>query len=267
MKILLLTLLASALFMTVLSASSHAENLEWSITELHYQYGKLDAPSFAGGGSVGTHILTLQHASGWKYGDTFLFIDFLDDSRHDGFNDDDIYGEVYFNFSLSKIFDTRIGWGPLKDAGVLAGLNAGADPKALKYLPGVRLSWEVPGFSFLNTDFTAYLDDSWGDASGGSPRETDSFYVDVNWSYPIKMKTHRFTIEGHLEYIGERKNEFDARIGGWFLAQPQFRYDIGNEFNYPEHIFIGIEWQIWINKLGDVKTDENVVQLLVVWRF
>lgn len=241
--------------------------LEWSITELHYQRGNLDAPSFAGGGKAGTNILTFQHAGGWKYGDNFIFVDFIDDSRQDGFNDDDVYGEAYFNFSLSKVLDAPVCFGPVKDVGALAGLNAGADAKLLKYLPGMRLSWDIPGFTFLNTDFTAYIDGSRGAGSGGAPKEGDSFYIDANWSYPFRIFSRGFTIEGHMEYIGERTNEFGGKVSGWFLAQPQFRYDIGSEFGYPEHVFIGIEWQIWINKLGDARTDENAAQLLAAWRF
>lgn len=251
----------------LLEAPGAASALEWSITELQYQHGNLDAPSFAGGGNAWTHILTFQHASGWEYGDTFLFIDFLEDFRQDGFNDDDIYGEAYFNFSLGKIFGGPVGVGPVKDIGLLAGLNAGADAKLVKYLPGMRLSWDVKGFTFLNTDFTAYIDGSRGADSGGAPKESDSFYIDVNWSYPFSIYSRGFTIEGHMEYIGERRNEFGGKVSGWFLAQPQFRYDIGSEFGYPERAFIGIEWQIWINKLGDAKTDENAVQLLLAWRF
>ena len=40
-----------------------------------------------------------------------------------------------------------------------------------------RLSWDVPGFSFLNTDF---IDASSGIEQGGAPRTTDSFMFDVS---------------------------------------------------------------------------------------
>jgi hypothetical protein len=130
--------------------------LDWSATELHYQFGNLDAP-FRGGQQTDTHILTLQHANAWKYGDTFIFIDFLNDSKNDGFNDADLYGEAYFNFSLSKILDTKFGAGPVKDVGILAGLNMGMDSEVIKYLPGIRISWDVEGFTFLNTDFIFIL--------------------------------------------------------------------------------------------------------------
>lgn len=260
-------ILISALIMIISSTPTTATAFEWSTTELHYQYGTLDAPNFKGGGNAETHILTFQHASGWKYGDNFFFIDFLNDSKEDDFNDADFYGEAYFNFSLSKIFETQIGIGSIKDIGILAGLNMGADSKVIKYLPGIRLSWDIKGFSFLNTDLTLYIDDSKGAGSGGAPKEDDTFYFDVNWSYPFQIASRSFSIEGHMEYIGERTNEFGNKVSDWFLAQPQLRYDIGKEFHYPEHFFVGIEWQYWMNKLGDGETDENALQFLAVWRF
>jgi len=146
-------------------------------------------------------------------------------------------------------------------------MNLGLDAKVVKYIPGIRASWDIPGFAFLNTDLAFYIDDSSGVAEGGVPKEDNTFYFDMSWAYPFKVKSHSFSIEGHMEYIGERTAETGATIHGWFLAQPQFRYYVSNLFNHPEKVFIGIEWQYWMNKLGDADTDENVAQLLLGWRF
>ncbi len=247
---------------------TNANAFDWSINELHYQYGKLDTPNFAGGGSANTQVLTFQHASGWTYGDTFLFVDYLNDDETDNFNDGDLYGELYLNFSLNKIIKKKFRFGPIQDVGILFGLNAGDKAKVLKYLPGMRLSWDIPGFTFLNTDFTAYIDDSAGLSNGGAPSEDNSFLIDLNAAYPIVFGGHIFNIQGHVEYIGKRKNELGFEVSDWLLSQIQFRYDLGNLlYGKSNHLFTGIEWQFWLNKLGDKKTDENAVQALVVWRF
>ena len=86
------------------------------------------------------------------------------------------------------------------------GIDADAD--VLKFLPGIRLSWNIPGFAFLNTDFTAYIDANEGVSGGGAPKEDDSFMIDVNWAYPIEIGGQKFSIEGHAEYIDSRDNEF-----------------------------------------------------------
>jgi len=259
-------LLAAAL---ALSICQSALGADWSTTEIQYQRGNLRAPAFAaGGGNAVTDIATLQHASGWGVGDLFFFVDFLRDNRSDGFNDSDYYGELYANFSLSKLRGKPVGFGPIKDIGLLAGINKGGDAKVLKYLPGVRLSWDAPGFLFLNTDFTAYIDHSAGVAKGGAPSENDSTMFDVNWAYPFAVGKHSFSIEGHAEYIGKRTNEFGAPVHAWILAQPQFRWDLGKAlYAQPNQLFVGIEYQYWRNKLGDRNTTESRPQVLAVWRF
>lgn len=252
--------------LALVAGTSHAA--DWSSTEVIYKYGRLDAPRFAGGGAADTNILTLQHASGWGFGDVFLFIDSLHDNRRDGFNDNDLYGEMYVNFSASKLSGKQIGAGPIKDIGLLAGVNAGANAKVRKYLPGVRLSWDAPGFTFLNSDLTLYLDDNAGVARGGAPRESNSHMLDINWSRPFEVGSQAFDFSGHMEYIGSRSNEFGAPIGHWILAQPTLRWDAGKAwYDKPGQLHLGLAWQYWQNKLSDGSTQESRAQLLAAWRF
>ena len=60
-------------------------------TEFHYQYGRLANP-FSGERHYAS-ILTVQQASSWSLGDSFVFIDFLDAQAVDSFNDKEFYGE------------------------------------------------------------------------------------------------------------------------------------------------------------------------------
>lgn len=252
------------LVVVMVAAAMQCHAADWSITELQYQGGRLKAPSFSGGAKATTHIITLQHASGWKYGDNFFFADFLNDGAKDGFNDNDIYSKLFMNFSLGKIKGQKVGGGALRDVGIIGGLIAATDANVYKLLPGIRLAWDVPGFTFLNTDFNAYIDRSSGVKSGGAPTENNTWYMDICWSYPA---SNRLTIEGHWEFIGKRKNEFGSDVPMSILAQPQIRYDIGDAlFNDPGRLFAGLELQFWQNKLGAGDTSENTAQLLLVWR-
>ena len=233
---------------------------DWSITEAHLSYGNLDIPTFAGGGDSDHFIYTLQHASGWKYGDNFFFVDFLD-ARDPGFQDFDVYAEWYSNFSLGKIAGRTVGGGIVSDVGLIWGYNWASDADVKKYLPGVRLALDLGGFAFANLDFTAYIDDSEGAAAGGAPREGDSWMIDFNFARPFAIGNSNFSIEGHIEYIAGRDNEFGGSVETWILAQPQFRWSPN------EHLSLGFEYQYWLNKLGDGATDENTVQALLVWKF
>lgn len=257
---------------TLIAAASlfigSAQAAVWSTNEVHYQYGLLKAPTFAGGAEANTNILTFQHASGWKYVDLFFFVDAINDNQVDGFNDSDVYGELYLAGGIGKLLGRDSGFGPFKDIGWVLGYNYGHDAKVRKYLPGVRLYWDVPGFAFLNTDVTAYIDDNQGVAAGGAPRETDSYMVDVSWAYPIKIGNQNFSIEGHAEYVNGRTNEFGAPVANWVLVQPQFRWDAGKAFwGKEDQFYLGVEYQHWVNKLGDENTDESTAQFLAVWRF
>ncbi len=247
-----------------LLGSGQAFSLDWHTTELHFQYGELDIPSFAGGGSEHVTTVTFQHANGWKYGDNFLFVDVIEASKQGH----DVYAEFYANFSLGKITGKDWGFGPIKDIGLVTGYNWADDARVRKYLPGVSFALDIPGFDFFNVDVTAYIDDSRGTDGGGAPKQDDSYMVDISWAFPWQWGEHAFSLEGHAEYIGSRDNEFGQKVEGHILAQPQFRYDLGKSvWNLPDKLFIGVEFQYWDNKLGDKDTDERATQALVVYRF
>jgi len=266
-------LLAIPVISAAIASPAHAGGPQWSTTEAQLQYGNLTVPEFAGGGHDWTVILTGQHASGWSFGDIFTFADFSKgaDSDETHFNDWDIYSELYINFSSSKILKAKYGDGVLRDIGLIAGVNYGMDPGVLKFLPGVRFAWNIPGFAFLNTDVTAYLDASEGVDGGefNAPKETDSWMLDVNFaSKPLQIGDQYFNVEGHVEHIGKRHNEFGERVHGHILGQPQVRWDAGNAmFGKRDKLFLGIEYQFWFNKLGEEDVDEHAVQALAVWRF
>ncbi len=254
-------------FLGLILLINPAYSSEWSVNEVQLQQGNLKSLSFLGGEKASTTIVTFQHASGWQYGDNFFFLDRIDDNRNDGFNDKDWYGEWYTNFSLGKIRGKAVATGPLKDIGFVMGFNWAADADVTKYLPGVSLSWDIPGFKFFNTLITAYIDDSDGVAQGGAPAEDNSWMIDNSFAYPFNVGSQSFSIEGHFEYIGSRDNEFGNSVASWILAQPQVRWDIGEYlFSEKDKMFVGIEYQYWKNKLGDKETDESVVQFLWVVR-
>ncbi len=235
-----------------------AQAADWSDTEFHLQLGNLDVPSFAGGGNAEHVILTLQHASEWRYGDNFFFIDVVH-SRQPGSQDFDLYSEAYANLSLSKITGNPVGAGPVSDIGLIGGFNWAADANVRKYVAGVRLALGLEGFAFANLDFAALIDDSGGLMSGGAPAEDNTVLVDVSFARPFMIGDAEFSVEGHIEYVGERTNEVGNAVESWILAQPQLQRHV------TDRIALGIEYQFWMNKLGDRATDENAVQALLVW--
>lgn len=234
---------------------------------MHFQYGRLKAPSFAGGGKDGTGIVTLQHASEWEYGDNFFFVDFLA-SGNRRFNNRDAYLEWYPTLSLGKISGSKLAFGPIRDIALIGGVNVAVDDNVTRALPGIRFALDLPGFAFANLDVMAVFDESAGVRSGGAPSQDDTYMVDFNWGLPFSIGDHDFSLVGHAEYGGSTTNEFNDRVEWHILAQPQLRWDMGKAlWEMPNKFFAGIEYQLWINKLGDKSTDESAVQALFVWRF
>jgi len=236
--------------------ASRAQAADWSATEIQFEYGNLKSP-FAGGDSM-TPIITLQHASGWSFGDVFFFVDFIDDQDEDGFNDKDAYGEFYSYFSSAKVLGIKYS-GPIKDVGLVAGINFDADVGYLSLLPGAYVDWNAPGFAFLRTQFTAVIDDS-------DIAQKDGWQGDVSWALPFQIHGQRFSFEGHAEYTFNSSNIYGP-MKDWILAQPQLRWDIGYALGgAKDRFFIGTEYQFWQNKLG-TDVDESAFQALGVWRF
>ncbi|MDK2595180.1 nucleoside-binding protein [Pseudoalteromonas obscura] len=256
----------SLTFITALTcASSTAFSADWSNTQLHLNHGDFKNPFSTNEAS--TTVYSLQHSSGYKYGDNFFFIDYLVDDLDDNYQDRDFYGEWYSNFSLSKIGGLDIKSRYIKDIGIVAGFNMAGDSKVMKYLPGLKVSWDVKGFSFLSTLFTAYIDDSEGLTKGGAPAQTNSWMIDIAWGYPFTIGNQKFEVTGHVEYIAERESETGSDVKGWLLAQPIIRWDLGHALEMPSNqLYLGVEWQYWRNKLG-TDTNESVPQVHVAWTF
>ena len=228
--------------------------------QFHYQRGGILNP-FSGKYSD-TNILTFQHAGGWKLGSSFFFIDFLDDATNDGFNDKEFYGEWYPTLSIPRLLGQDFKMGPVIDLSVIGGLNFDGDVNILKFLPGVRLSWQIPGFIFVNTDFASIID-----YSDGARRE-NGFIFDVSWLSVFNLGGQTFSFMGHAEYVSavDWKNGSGEDVA-WVLAQPQLVWDIGNLFKTPNEFHVGIELQYWANKLGFSEDEDEFRPLfLVVWQ-
>ena len=190
--------------------------------ELHYQRGSILNPFSAV--SEPTHIFTVQHAGGWRAGGTFFFLDYSTDGVADGFNDRDLYGEWYPTLSLGSLAEGGVGFGPVNDVRLVAGVNLGIQSTG------------------------------------------DSFNFDVSWLSVFQLGSQSFSFTGHAEYMGAITDEEGNDYPGSILAQPQFRWDLGQALTGAANVLhMGVEYQLWTNKLGTTR-DESVLQLLVVWQ-
>ena len=254
------------LILTLVVAPVAAEGqVIFSRTEFQYQGGSavvegdLSPPGFQ-------HTFTLQHASGWSHGDNFFFVDIV--CCDDPVSNRDMYLEWYSTLSLGALTDSEVSFGPVRDIGLIGGLNWGAQPKVSVLTPGVRLALDLPAFAFANLDFVWLVDRSGGLGSGGAPRGDGRLGVDFNWALPFAVGEHAFSVEGHGEWQSPRDIETGGTQPFMVLLQPQIRYDIGKTlWGETGRILIGTELQVWRNKFSVEGVHEFLPQLLVVWGF
>ena len=116
----------------------------WQDASLSYLYGKqfeVDADE--------QQTVTFEHVSGLSFGDTFLFVDFID--YRDSKDDDSYYGEFSPRFSASKIADVDASFGPIKDVLIATTYEFGkGDVESFLYGFGAAL-----GFSLVLVLFAA----------------------------------------------------------------------------------------------------------------
>ncbi|NQZ90077.1 MAG: hypothetical protein HRT54_21140 [Colwellia sp.] len=250
----------------------------WSTTEVQLQaFGELERVGT--GGTADATIITFQHAGGWEYGDNFFFVDHSRYSVNNNSNfpvadSSEFYGEWYSSFSLAALSGNDLSFGMVKDISLVIGTNFAPEVDSSWVLPGVKFSLDLPGFAFAQITVTGYMHQGGGDSN--SPvftivDEDSSFMVDFSWAYPFKLGSTSWTIEGHLEYIDGRAQTHSfgtTELESWILFQPQVRLDLGEVLGLsPGTLFTGIEYQYWKNRLGENGTDDNALQMLIVWRF
>ena len=262
----------------MLSTSTMAET--WGVTEIQLQLGGEFDSTGAPGKSTGT-VTTFLHAGGWEYGDNFFFINHSSYAGKNGLADSkDLYGEWYSNFSLGAITGKDLSFGPIKDIGIVAGVNYAPDVDSTWALPGVNLALDLPGFAFATLNLTAFIHASGADTSLAGDfnapfsiiDEGNSFMVDFAWAYPFKLGATSWNLEGHLEYVdGNRKqvsNFGTTELESWVLFQPQLRLDIGELMGTPSNrLFTGLKYQYWRNKLGVNGVNDNALEFIAIWRF
>ena len=221
--------------------------------------GVLSPPNFQ-------HTLTLQHASTWSHGDNFFFVDMV--CCEEPVSNRDMYLEWYSTFSVGALTGREIRVGPVRDVGVIWGLNWGAQPVVSVLAPGVRLALDLPGFVFANLDFNWLVDRSAGVSGGGVPRADAHLGVDFNWARPFSLAGGSFSVEGHGEWHAPSRLENGAPRPYTLLLQPQVRFDVGRALWGAERkILAGTELQVWRNKFGTPGVHEFLPQLLLVWGF
>jgi nucleoside-specific outer membrane channel protein Tsx len=232
------------------SPSTFSKYVLWQDTSFTYLYGKgfeVDSDD--------QQTLTFEHVSGLSFGDTFLFVDFID-YRHSGGDDNSIYGEFSPRFSVSKIGDVDAGFGPIKDVLVATTYEFGkGDVETFLY--GLGFDIDVPGMDYFQLNF--YYRDPQNNSSRG-------WQVTPVFSYTLPVGQSEIVIDGYIDYI------FASENSGYkenLHINPQIKYNIGKLlWGEEQRLFIGVEYDYWKNKYGipdssHFKTNQSAFSFLL----
>ena len=253
-------LLGSSLLATLPAAAE--DLLQWHTNSLTYLYGK----DFQVNPAI-QQTVTFEHANRWKYGDTFLFVDkiFYNGATDRNKGNNTYYGEFVERFSLGKILDRKIEFGPIKDVLLAVSYESGeGDNEAYLIGPGFDLA--VPGFNYFTLNI-------YNRHTEGSRPGDNVWQITPTFSYTIPAGKSDILIDGYIDWVVD--NDETKRRGTYHAnvhVNPQVKYDLGKALGYgAKQLYVGFEYSYWKDKYGiqngGLDTNQNVTSALIKMHF
>lgn len=188
--------------------------------------------------------LTLESVVGWRYGDSFLFVDLTNGDFEDGpAGRNRMYAEWAPRLSLSKITGRRIGVGPVADLLVAGSLDRGSGGFAAN-LVGLGADLRVPGLSIAQVA-VYHRDDVFN---------RPTYQVTGVWSAPVRTGALSWSLSGFVDVAGT-----DA--GTDVMVQPQALLDLGALAGHPGHLHAGVEWYLHRTPGDDTSAPQAMLRL------
>jgi nucleoside-specific outer membrane channel protein Tsx len=226
--------------------------------------------------SVKKDIFSLTHASGYSVGSNFFNVDMLKSGPTDPANTEgtvpgqksDGAQEVYVTYkhtlSLSKVFSTKMEFGPVRDMEVTGGFDYSAKnttfaPQVWKLMVGPQFSFKVPGFLtvavlyYKETNHNSF--GAFNIAKGGSlnPSFDPTYQIAGAWGIDAPIGAVNTKVKGFFTYTGAK-----GKDGSGVETKPETLFniywmgDISPIFGAKKGTFqVGPGFQYWNNKFGD----------------
>ncbi|MBS97142.1 MAG: ion channel protein Tsx [Oceanospirillaceae bacterium] len=190
-------------------------------------------------------VITVDHASGHSWGDTYFFMD-----HYDFVGKTSKYFEFAPRLSLGKLSGRDLSFGPVKD--VLISTNWESGNGFDNYMYGVGLSLDIPGFNYLDINFYAVENDS----------VEDDEMLTLVWGYPFTIGTADFLYDGFVDWSTEQGDHASE-----MNFTSQLKWNLGKHLGFKAPLYVGMEYAHWTNKFGVDGVDERNPGLLVRWHF
>ncbi|WP_252273016.1 outer membrane protein OmpK [Pseudomonas subflava] len=213
-----------------------ADLLQWQDNSLTYLNGidfKVDPPK--------QQTLTFEHASGWSFGDLFIFVDgikYNTEATNGAGDGHTFYGEISPRLSFGKLSGADLSFGPIKDVLLAATYEFGEDDVD-SYLLGPALDLNVPGFDFFQLNTYYRETDGKRDGSG-------VWQITPAWSYTLAVGDSDLVIDGFMDWVVDNDDSYHANLH----FNPQIKYDMAKAMGWGKRFYVGVEYDYWTDKYG-----------------
>ena len=216
--------------------SQAGDLLQWQDNSLTYLNGidfTVDPPK--------QQTVTFEHASGWSFGDLFLFVDgikYNTEATNGAGDGHTFYGEFSPRFSLGKMTGSDLSFGIIKDVLISTTYEFGEDDVD-SYLIGPAIDLNIPGFDYfqLNT----YLRTTDGKRDGDNV-----WQITPVWSYTIPVGNSDLVIDGFMDWVVDNDDSYHANLH----FNPQIKYDLAKAMGWGQKFYVGVEYDYWSDKYG-----------------
>ncbi|WP_137972723.1 outer membrane protein OmpK [Pseudomonas sp. F(2018)] len=222
---------------TLLSGQALAADLlQWQDNSLTYLNGidfKVDPPR--------QQTLTFEHASGWSFGDLFIFVDgikYNTEATNGAGDGHTFYGEISPRLSFGKLSGADLSFGPIKDVLLAATYEFGEDDVD-SYLLGPAVDLNVPGFDFFQLNTYYRETDGQRDGSG-------VWQITPAWSYTVAVGDSDLVIDGFMDWVVDNDDSYHANLH----FNPQIKYDMAKAMGWGKRFYVGVEYDYWSDKYG-----------------
>ena len=239
---------------------------DWSDTALSLRYGTTFAEPYDNNADgsrtdIKKAILALTNVTGYKYGSTFINIDFLQsDSKDPGggiaghAGAQEVYGVFRNTFDIGKVTGMKLAMGPVRGMGLTAGIdvntkNDGYASKKRMFVVGPTVMFEVPGF--LNVSALLFDESNAPDAIASRYHYKNHAAFEADWG--IGIMDLPLTFNGYALFIAAKgRDEFGAQTAPETHIDADLMLDAGALAGLSKKTWlIGVEYEYWRNKFGN----------------
>lgn len=190
--------------------------------------------------------ITVEHASGHDWGDTFFFID----RQESDSGASSTYFEISPRLSLGYVTGADLSFGIVKDVFLASTWESGDGFD--NYMAGLGVSLDIPGFQYANANIYRVNNET---------TENDTM-VTLTWGVPFAIGNADFLYDGFLDWSTE---EDDHASESNFTHQ--LKWNAGKLIGTAAPVYVGMEYSYWTNKYGIDGADERNPALLLKWHF